>query len=45
MSIIISKHGHRLDNFVEASSESELLDIGSISGGNAVLMHKDMLIV
>jgi 8-oxo-dGTP diphosphatase len=45
MSIIINKHGHRLDNFMFASSESELLDIGNVNGGHAVLKHKDKLIV
>ncbi|WP_062105608.1 NUDIX hydrolase [Bacillus niameyensis] len=45
MSIIINKQGHRLDNFKYATNESELLDVGNISGGHAVLMQRGKLIV
>lgn len=45
MSIIISKHGHRLDNFIFASNEEDLLSIGHITGGHAVLMYEGKLIV
>jgi hypothetical protein len=45
MSIIISKHGHRLDRFKYALNENELIDFGSINGGHAVLMYKGKLIL
>ncbi|MBO0992754.1 NUDIX hydrolase [Bacillus sp. SD088] len=45
MSIITNKHGHQLESFMYTESEAQFQDIGSVSGGHAVLMHKNRLIV
>jgi 8-oxo-dGTP diphosphatase len=45
MSIVISKHGHRLDNFIFISDEAKLPSIGNVNGGHAILRYKDKLVV
>lgn len=44
MSIVVSKHGHRLDNFLFISDEAKLPSMGNINRGHAVLKYKNKLI-